>query len=487
MSNPPELAPKPEVAQDGASRLAESRRKRLEDIQKREAMKDTLIEGFKAKFKSAQTGPGSARIGQEVDSFLKGSARITEANLKRLERRIEHGTREKTGDADEKMSEISEYSIAPSLMSKGSQGSKASKALDGYASSKPGKVFDWSKLDEYAAFLHEQDAHRSKQQYNVMQEKLRTDLDRQVADMRLKKQKDRESDKKYHLSQISEIEAWKESEHSKAQELRARAQQEQVERDAQLAAERSSKQAAKNKKREEEQNLVEKIAREMELEKQRLEMKKQQQKEQMQKIKEDNERENSVKEAARLEEQKGDVQAMETYNKILDDQEKLRAATIHERQEKQRIQMERMVGDLGLAMQLKADEDSRRADKQKKEADERAIEMERSKQEQLKSLRYSTQDFLFQQMDEKNKINAEALELKAQQAEILKKDAQEHKEAEQKKIQDKRARNKEHQMELTRQIAARKQNENKYAMSESEVKMNRQLLELVDHFSRNHN
>lgn len=473
-----QLGPKSEVAQDGAStaRLAESRRKRLEEIQKREAMKDTLIEGFKAKFKNAQT----PRIGQEVDSFLKGSARITEANLKRLERRIEHGTREKTGDADEKMSEISEYSIAPSLMSKGSQGSKASKALDGYAPSKGAKTFDWSKLDEYAAFLHEQDAHRSKQQYNVMQEKLRTDLDRQVADMRMKKQKDRDNDKKYHLSQISEVEAWKESEHSKAQELRKRAQQEQVERDAQLAAERSSKQAEKTKKRAEEQDLVEKIAREMEMEKQRIEMKKQQQKEQMQKIKEDNERDNSLKEAARLEEMMGDVKAMEEYNKILDEQDKTRAAAIHERQEKQRIQMERMVGDLGLAMQLKADEDSRRADKQKKEADERAIELERRKQEDLKNMRYQTQDFLFQQMDEKNKLEQEALELKQQQAEILKKDAQEHKEAEQKKIQEKRARNKAHQMELTQQIAARKKNENKYAMSESEVKMNRQLLELVE-------
>merc|ERR1712118_486990 len=124
----------------------------------------------------------------------------------------------------EKMSEISEYSIAPSLMSKGSQASRASKALDGYAQSKATKVFDWSKLDEYAAFLHEQDAQRSKRQYGMMQEKLKTDLDRQVNDARMKKQKEREGDKKYHLSQIAEVEAWKEREESKAQEIRNRAQ-----------------------------------------------------------------------------------------------------------------------------------------------------------------------------------------------------------------------------------------------------------------------
>merc|ERR1719217_725669 len=129
-------------------------------------------------------------------------------------------------------------------MSKYSQGSQASKrsmamtALDGYASNKAGKDFDWSKLDEYASFLHEQDAFRSKQQYNAMQERLRSDLDRQVTDTRMKKQKERENDNKYHLSQIKEIEDWNEQEKQKAQDMKNRSIQEQVERDAQLAENR---------------------------------------------------------------------------------------------------------------------------------------------------------------------------------------------------------------------------------------------------------
>jgi len=485
MSTPPavtpQLAPKPGTPRDGASsaRLSEGRRRRLEEIQKREALKDQLIDGFKAKFKSAQVG----KIGQEVDSFLKGSARITEANLKRLEKRIEHGTREKEADASTVMSEISEYSMAPSLMSKqsqGSQNSKAAKALDGYASSSnPFKEYDWSKLDEYASFLHEQDAHRQKQQFGIMQEKLRLDLDRQVADTRLKKQKTKENDMKYHLTQISELDAWKELEESKAQDIRNKNEKEKVERDVLLKTLQDNRQAEKLKKQKEEQSLVDKIAKEMEVEKQRLATKKQQEKEKMKKIYEDNQLDNVVKEEARKAEQRADVEAMQEYNRILDAQDKARADVEFARQEKQRLLMEKMVGSIANAMALKADEDSRRADKQKKEADERAIQYEQNKADKLKQMRYDTQDFLFKQIDEKNKIAAEEMEAKEQRGKVLLQDAKDHMDAEQKKLQDRRERNKEHQKELTAQIHAKRQIK-KYAMSESEIAMNRQLLELVE-------
>merc|ERR1719323_174265 len=41
--------------------------------------------------------------------------------------------------------------------------------------------FDWSKLDEYASYLHEQDALRRKLGVQALQRKLRMDLDEQVA------------------------------------------------------------------------------------------------------------------------------------------------------------------------------------------------------------------------------------------------------------------------------------------------------------------
>merc|ERR1711937_809343 len=108
----------------------------------------------------------------------------------------------------------------------------------------------------------------------------------------------------------------------------------------------------------------------------------------------------------------------------------------------------------------------RRAAKQKEEADQRAIEMERNKEEKLKQMRHETQAFLFKQMAEKDEKKEQALELKRLQASILEADTQEYMQMEKQKSQDRRIRNIEHRVELEEQIAERaKEPARKYAMS----------------------
>merc|ERR1712224_364220 len=129
----------------------------------------------------------------------------------------------------------------------------------------------------------------------------------------------------------------------------------------------------------------------------------------------------------------------------------------------------------------KGDEDARRAAKQKEEADARAIEMERNKEAKLKEMRHDTQAFLFKQMAEKDEKKEQDLELKRLQASILEADTQEYMQMEKQKSHDRRTRNVEHRIELEEQIADRAAEVvRKYAMSGAEVKMNRQLLDLVD-------
>merc|ERR1719262_1953005 len=144
--------------------------------------------------------------------------------------------------------------------------------------------FDWSKLDEYASYLHEQDALRQKAGVLAMQQKLRLDLDRQVADQRMKKQRQREEEQKYYMNQLVEVEQWKEMERAKAEELKHKAHKEKKDRDEQLQYERMLKDDERQRKKDEEAQLVEKIAREMELEKERMEMRRQQQKDAMKKV-----------------------------------------------------------------------------------------------------------------------------------------------------------------------------------------------------------
>merc|ERR1711904_439238 len=143
--------------------------------------------------------------------------------------------------------------------------------------------------------------------------------------------------------------------------------------------------------------------------------------------------------------------------------------------------MEKMKENVQKQQQKKGDEDARRAARQKEEADKRAIEMERNKEAKLKEMRHETQSFLFKQMFEKDEKKEQALELKRLQASILEADTQEYMHMEKQKSQDRRSRNVEHRIELEHQIGQRAQEpQKKYAMSGAEVKMNRQLLELVD-------
>merc|ERR1711939_1292817 len=94
---------------------------------------------------------------------------------------------------------------------------------------------EWSKLDEYASYLHEQDAMRQKLGLHDMQKKLRADLDKQVADQRRKKNRQREEEQKYFHNQMVEIEQWKEMEKERDAEMKAKAHKEKVDRDEQLA------------------------------------------------------------------------------------------------------------------------------------------------------------------------------------------------------------------------------------------------------------
>merc|ERR1711985_162323 len=176
-----------------------------------------------------------------------------------------------------------------------------------------------------------------------------------------------------------------------------------------------------------------------------------------------------------------DMEAMKEYNRILDQQEEMRAQELQARMDKQKALMEKMKENVQKQQAKKGDEDARRAMKQKEEADARAIEMERNKEAKLKEMRHDTQKFLFKQMAEKDEKKEQALELKRLQASILEADTQEYMQMEKQKSHDRRMRNVEHRVLLEEQIAERaKDPARKYAMSGAEMKMNRQLLDLVD-------
>merc|ERR1712226_787509 len=115
--------------------------------------------------------------------------------------------------------------------------------------------FDWSKLDEYASYLHEQDALRQKLGVHALQKKLRMDLDQQVQEKKFKRDEMEIEDRKYHQNSLIELERWKANELAREQERQAQLIKENDDRNAQLAYERQLKGEEMQRKKDEEASL----------------------------------------------------------------------------------------------------------------------------------------------------------------------------------------------------------------------------------------
>jgi hypothetical protein len=457
-------------------KLDDKRRERLMNIKKREELKDVLIYKFKEKY-GDHASNASKMIGSEVDKFV-GNADVTEANLARLERRI-HKRSQRADDDKSSVSNVSAYSVRDKPPPTPTPAATMPSIKEG---DEKFDNFEWSKLDEYASYLHEQDAMRQKLGLHDMQKKLRADLDKQVADQRRKKNRQREEEQKYFHNQMVEIEQWKEMEKERDAEMRVKALKEKTDRDEQLAFDQKRRDEELSKQEKEEKALVSKIVREMEQEKIRMAAKKVQQREAMLRIMEENMEERRIKEEQKAKQQQMEIEGMREYNRILDQQEQARAEALESRINRQKELMEKMKENVVKQQQAKGDEDAKRALQQKEERDARDVEMERNKAQKLRQMRLETQDFLFAQMEEKEARKAQAVQLKGLQARILEEDTKEYMDMEKSRSLERHRLNLEHRLELDEQIRRKNQQtqEFKYCMSENEVSMNKQLLEVVE-------
>jgi len=462
------------------SRLSDSRRDKLLNLKKREDLKDALTEKFKSRFGSGAQQRGvdemsiaSMDIRAEVNRFAE-NADVTERNLGRLERRVHRRALGKQDNDTVSQSGASVVS-AYSTMSRRSR-SVASLAGESVVSGQ-GKL-DWAKLDEYAGYLHEQDAARQKQGVAALQRKLRKDLDMQVAERHARSDEHGEEERRYHNNLMVELERWKQTEQVRAEELRQKLQREKKDRDAQLAYEKQLKGDAANKKKDEEAALVDKIVTEMEAEQVRFEKKKIETKKAMRKVFEENEADMAKREAAIKAQQEKDAMAMKEYNRILDEQEEQRAEELANRMERQKNLMEKLQENVQQQAKESGDNDAKRAKMQQDEMDRHFAEAERVKQQRLKQLRLETQAYLFKQMAEKDNRKNDDKDLQNIQAQILERDTEEYNEIEREKLIAKKIRNFEHRKELESQIV---HNSKKSVpeMSHHETNMNKQLLKLV--------
>jgi len=441
-------------------------------------LKDALTDKFKGRFGHGSSYRGademsvaSSAIKREVDNFAQ-AADVTEGNLNRLERRLHDKAKNGRGASG---SQVSAYSAA-------SQRSRSLASLGqniaGGAPADNPAAFDWSRLDEYASYLHEQDAVRQKMGVHALQKKLRMDLDNQVKEKNSRSGGNNEEDMRYHQNSMIELERWKATEQARAEEMKNKLMKEKSDRDEQLNFERKLKSEELDRKKNEESNLVEKIVTEMEQEQRKFERKKLQTKAAMRKVFEENNEDQKRREEQRVEQARKEAEAMREYNRILDEQEEKRAEELAARMARQKDLMEKLQANVAAQAKDAGDNDAQRANAQQAEMDRHYFEAEKTKMGRLKQMRLENQAYLLRQMGEKDGRKEEETGLANIQAQILERDTSEYNEIERQKAVDKRLRNFDNRQEIERQISCRA-GQRAPEMSDAEIAMNKPLLGLV--------
>lgn len=81
----------------------------------------------------------------------------------------------------------------------------------------------WSMVDRMAATMQELDSERQRVQRKELQARFRGDLERQVGDTKLKRERERELDSKHHEDLVASYSTWKQTEEAKESKVRLKA------------------------------------------------------------------------------------------------------------------------------------------------------------------------------------------------------------------------------------------------------------------------
>merc|ERR1719265_372721 len=176
---------------------------------------------------------------------------------------------------------------------------------------------------------------------------------------------------------------------------------------------------AVQKAKDEDIEMVQKVAAEVEKEKKLAEDRKQANKEVMFKLLKESSEQVKVKTEKKLKAAREEIEEIKKYNEVLDAQDELRQKEVQKRREKQVELAEKMKEIVAQQKVSSGNEDQILANKQKEEADGRAIAALKHKEDRLREMRMENQAFLFQQMKEKEDRKKEEKDLKAMQAQIL--------------------------------------------------------------------
>eukprot|EP00930_Biecheleria_cincta_P046490 TRINITY_DN32069_c0_g1_i1.p1 TRINITY_DN32069_c0_g1~~TRINITY_DN32069_c0_g1_i1.p1 ORF type:complete len:634 (+),score=156.48 TRINITY_DN32069_c0_g1_i1:118-2019(+) len=338
---------------------------------------------------------------------------------------------------------------------------------------------EWSVLDKVAAQLHKQETTMARQRELELRQKIRSDLDKQVADEKLKQEREKEADKQMSLMEAEASRLWSEDQVRKDQlriEL-VEKQKRECQEQARLTQQRREQEKLHD--RELEKDMVQRINVDLERDRRVAEERlKKSQEASQQALKESCE---ALKQ--REEEQRQislrEKQSVEAYEALY--MERVEAKRQKEEQDREKRRMNELKAeDLAAATRRSADQSEMKMVADRAAQDRAAEIAEKANQQKLQTMRHQTQTFLLEQIKEKHNRKAQDTERVKQFAKALEEDNAKFHAKEQEKQKFRRKVNWEHRQELEKQMKSKiGMSPNKECMSESELRLNKNLLEKV--------
>lgn len=447
-----------------------------------EELRLTLLRDFGA---SGLSDAGHrAAVEEEVDRFLK-AGRVSESNLSRLERRV---TARLGGGSMSSRSEHA-YSVAASELSASGrrvlEGPKSARLAlppvkeGGEAPEQElGNVSTWSQVAKYSQTLDEMDKSKRREVENLKKQKLRDALAQQVVEKKRNERIQKEEELRLFKQQEEELERWKQSQESKKDAVMKKVMQVKQLREEQISELVKSREEQQKQKLKEDNQILEAAAADLEREKALMLRRKADTKTAQAKLAADW--------------QTGKLSRAD-MRQVRIAEEKLKVKEYHDHLDMQEARKKSVIPKVRPQPETAHPASKRRGEEiyfdddifqqRVQEQERKAREAEQAKIEKLKEQKHQTQEFLKQQVAERELQKRKDKDHVGTQRQVAQAASAEHQELEKKRVHDLRTKNMMYRDELQKQIDF-KQNLVRVTedeMSHAERAINKKLLKDAHH------
>ena len=341
--------------------------------------------------------------------------------------------------------------------------------------------FEWKRLDAFAKHIEEKEASRKLSEKREAQIHMKAELDKQMADLHLKKQRERIESIEYYSHISAELAKQTENDSRASDQRRRLAEHEKAERDEQLRRTAERRREQHDRQTEQDRKVMEQIQNDLERERLEINERRRRDKMQVQQLMDENEKDRLVKNALKKKEEMDELEQLRKYHDILEKQEAEREKELQKRLERQKALMKRMEETVTRTMNEKSKDDDIRALKQQAEIEDKTIKLDRLKADRVKQLKDEMKKTLVDQMKERQARKEEESHLKIVHSNHLKADTEDYLNTEKEKVDKRRELMIRYKKELVSQkeTAERLARANRDELSQDEILMNRQLIRLV--------